>query len=232
MERRSPFHKRIRTELTMTNIFIIIFGIIFLCGLLFYEKKKNTTSLLIAKSVLSFLFVMTALLQPRPVPAYYHYLLVGLIFCLIGDVCLALPQDKAFRIGLIAFLIGHIFYIFSFSSLIQIDQWFSGLSFYLFGISALIFLWLRPHLKSMLIPVLLYIVVITLMLSGAWAVFLKSPFHVLGRTILLSGSLCFYVSDIFVARDKFIKEEFLNRLLGLPLYYAGQFMLAFSIGLL
>jgi len=28
-----------------------------------------------------------------------------------------------------------------------------------------------------------------------------------------------------------VKREFLNRLIGLPLYYAGQFLLAFSIAL-
>ena len=216
----------------MTNTFIIIFGIILLYGLLFYEKRKNGVPLFMAKSILSLLFVMTALLQPRPVPAYYHYLLVGLIFCLIGDVCLALPQEKAFRTGLVAFLIGHVFYIFSFSSLVQISHWISIGPFIFLGMSAFIFFWLRPHLKSMLIPVLLYIVVITVMGVGAWAVSWKSSFRISGRALILAGSLCFYFSDVFVARDKFIKEEYLNRLLGLPLYYAGQFMLAFSIGLL
>jgi len=216
----------------MTNTFIIIFGIILLYGLLFYEKKKNGVPLFMAKFILSLLFVMTALLQPRPVPAYYHYLLVGLIFCLIGDVCLALPQEKAFRTGLVAFLIGHVFYIFSFSSLVQISHWISIGPFIFLGMSAFIFFWLRPHLKSMLIPVLLYIVVITVMGVGAWAVSWKSSFRISGRVLILAGSLCFYFSDVFVARDKFIKEEYLNRLLGLPLYYAGQFMLAFSIGLL
>jgi len=216
----------------MTNTSIIIFGIIFLCGLLFYEKKKNRAPLLIAKSILSLLFVMTALLQPRPVPAYYHYLLVGLIFCLIGDVCLALPQEKAFRTGLIAFLIGHVFYILSFSSLTQISHWISIGLFIFLGMSAFIFSWLRPHLKSMLIPVLIYIVIITVMGVGAWAVSWKSSFRISGRALILAGALCFYFSDVFVARDKFIKEEYQNRLLGLPLYYAGQFMLAFSIGLL
>jgi len=216
----------------MTNTFIIIFGIILLYGLLFYEKRKNGVPLFMAKSILSLLFVMTALLQPRPVPAYYHYLLVGLIFCLIGDVCLALPQEKAFRTGLVAFLIGHVFYIFSFSSLVQISHWISIGPFIFLGMSAFIFFWLRPHLKSMLIPVLLYIVVITVMGVGAWAVSWKSSFRISGRVLILAGSLCFYFSDVFVARDKFIKEEYLNRLLGLPLYYAGQFMLAFSIGLL
>ena len=216
----------------MINIFIILLGIMLLFGLLYYEKKKVRRLLFVTKSTLSLLFVLTALLQPHPGPAFFYTLFVGLIFCLIGDVCLALPQEKAFKAGLAAFLVGHIFYIFCFSSLIQVNLWISAGFFILFGISALIFLWLRPYLKSMLIPVLLYILVITVMASGAWAVFLKSPFHVFGRTLLLAGSLFFYVSDIFVARDKFIKEEYKNRLLGLPLYYAGQFFLAFSIGFL
>jgi hypothetical protein len=50
--------------------------------------------------------------------------------------------------------------------------------------------------------------------------------------LVFSGALAFYVSDIFVARQRFLKTEFLNRLIGLPLYYSGQFMLAFSGGLL
>lgn len=216
----------------MINGLIIILGIILLFGVLFYEKKKNRIPHLITKTALSLLFVMTALLQPHSVPAYYHFLFVGLIFCLIGDVCLALPQEKAFMGGLVAFLIGHVFYIFSFSSLIQISHWVSIGLFIILGVSALIFFWLRPHLKSMLIPVLVYVVVITIMASGAWAVFWKTSFQISGRALLLAGSLCFYFSDVFVARNKFIKEEYQNRLLGLPLYYAGQFMLAFSVGLL
>jgi uncharacterized membrane protein YhhN len=216
----------------MINVLIIILGIILLVGVLYYEKKKDRIPLLITKSVLSFLFVITALLQPHSIPAYYHYLLIGLIFCLMGDVCLALPQKKAFMGGLVAFLVGHVFYIFSFLSLTSIFHWISTGVFIIFGVSAFVFFWLRPHLRSMLIPVLLYILVITVMASGAWAVFWKSSFQISGRALILVGSFCFYFSDLFVARNKFIKEEYRNRLLGLPLYYAGQFMLAFSIGLL
>jgi uncharacterized membrane protein YhhN len=213
-------------------VITIVFGFIFLLGLLYYEKKENKKPLLIVKSILSLLFVVTALLQPHPSPAYYHFLLAGLIFCLIGDICLALPQDKAFRVGLVAFLVGHVLYIFGFSSLSQIDDWISPWLFITFCMSALVFLWLRPHLKSMLIPVLFYILIITVMVSGAWGVFWKSSFPISGRVFILLGSLCFYVSDVFVARNKFIKEEYRNRLLGLPLYYTGQFLLAFSVGLL
>jgi uncharacterized membrane protein YhhN len=101
----------------MINVLIIILGIILLLGVLYYEKKKTRVLLRITKFALSLLFVITALLQPHPVPAYYHYLLIGLILCLMGDVCLALPQKKAFMGGLVAFLVGHVFYIFSFLSL-------------------------------------------------------------------------------------------------------------------
>jgi len=216
----------------MMSVFIIILGIILLFGVLYFEKKKNRIPHLITKTTLSLLFVTTALLQSYSVPAYYHYLLIGLIFCLMGDVCLALPQKKAFMGGLVAFLDGHVFYIFSFSSLIPISHWFSSGLLIIVGISTLIFFWLRPHLKSMLIPVLIYILVITLMASGAWAVFGKSSFQISGRALILAGALCFYISDLFVARQRFIKEEYRNRFLGLPLYYTGQFMLAFSIGFL
>ncbi len=212
------------------SILIIILGILLLVGVLYCEKKKDRIPLLIAKSVLSLLFVITALLQPHPVLTYYHHLLIGLIFCLVGDVCLALPQRKAFMAGLVAFLVGHVFYIFSFLSLTSTFDWKSTGVFIIFGVSALVFFYLRPYLRSMLIPVLIYILVITVMVSGAWTVFGKSSLPTWGRTLILLGSFCFYFSDLFVARNRFIKEEYRNRLLGLPLYYVGQFMLAFSIG--
>ena len=82
------------------------------------------------------------------------------------------------------------------------------------------------------LPVLLYIIVITLMMSGAWSVLGDGTLALSGRIAVFTGALSFYVSDIFVARDRFLKTEFLNRLVGLPLYYFGQFLLAFSIGFL
>jgi hypothetical protein len=48
--------------------------------------------------------------------------------------------------------------------------------------------------------------------------------------MILAGAVSFYISDLFVARDRFLKDAFFNRLVGLPLYYLGQFLLAFSVG--
>lgn len=216
----------------MTNVVIILGGLVLLGGLLAAEKRQDRKLILLTKTPLSVLFVVTALVQPRVVPEYFGFVLAGLSLCLVGDVCLALPRDKAFLAGLAAFLLGHVSYIFGFASLSLLRQWLSlgAVVFVLF--SATVFFWLRPHLKKMLLWVLAYIVVITVMVSGAWAVWQRSGCAPAGKAFVYLGAFCFYLSDVFVARDRFVRPEFLNRLIGLPLYYLGQFLLAFSVGLL
>ncbi len=83
----------------------------------------------------------------------------------------------------------------------------------------------------MMVPVIVYLIVITLMLAGAWAVFGVPGLETTGRWFILIGALCFYLSDLFVARQRFVTEQYLNRLIGLPLYYVGQFLIAFSVGM-
>jgi uncharacterized membrane protein YhhN len=216
----------------MLHFFAILLAAFLLSLLLVCEKREATKSRLLTKTILSCLFVVVAFIQPSPVPSYGNSILIGLLFCLAGDVCLALPGDKLFRAGLVAFLVGHVFYAIGFTYLIPASNWLlpGALPFWVF--SLLVFRWLRPHLKAMLIPVVVYILVITVMASGAWAVFSGSSFSIGGRGLIFLGASLFYLSDVFVARNQFIKGEFINRLIGLPLYYFGQFLLAFSIGLL
>jgi uncharacterized membrane protein YhhN len=97
--------------------------------------------------------------------------------------------------------------------------------------AAVVFLWLRAHAGRMLIPVTVYIAAISLMLVGAWAVFRLPTTTPAAAWCVLAGALFFYLSDLCVARQRFVAEGFVNRLLGLPLYYAGQFLLAWSPGL-
>jgi hypothetical protein len=46
---------------------------------------------------------------------------------------------------------------------------------------------------------------------------------------VLLGAVMFYASDLSVARDRFVKRGFLNRVWGLPLYYAAQLVLASTV---
>ena len=216
----------------MLNILIIVLAAILLAGLLHFENRENRKAMLVVKTVLSLLFILAVAVQPHTIPKYYYFLLAGLIFCLGGDVCLALPQEKMFLFGLISFLLGHVFYICAFFYVGRINHWIWAGSLIILLISGLIYLWLRPHLGAMNIPVLIYVIIITIMISAAWSVIMNSTLNRPGRIMVFAGALSFYSSDIFVARDRFLKKEFLNRFTGLPLYYTGQFLLAFSVGLL
>ena len=214
----------------MVNTLIIILAVTLLGGLLFFEKNGNQKGKLATKTILSGLFIFTALVQSHPIAGYYYLLLIGLIFCLGGDIFLALPRDRMFLFGLVFFLLGHVFYAGSFFYVADVSHWtWIGVGIGVVA-SGGAFFWLKPHLGSMLIPVIAYIVVITVMLIGAWTVLFDAAVEFSGRLLICSGAVSFYISDLFVARDRFLKIEFNNRLLGLPLYYFGQFLLAFSVG--
>jgi uncharacterized membrane protein YhhN len=70
-------------------------------------------------------------------------------------------------------------------------------------------------------PVMAYIVVITGMVAlaagsrSAW---------------IAAAATAFFVSDLSVARDRFVAPGFGNRLWGLPLYYSAQILFVLSIG--
>jgi uncharacterized membrane protein YhhN len=181
---------------------------------------------------LSSLFVLALLVQPHPIQSYYLFLLIGLLFCLMGDLCLALPQKKMFLLGLVAFLIGHVFYILGFFSVASTSQWTWVGSLIVILVSGLVYFWLKPHLGSFNLPVLFYVIVISVMVSGAWSILADSDLVFSGRIMAFAGALSFYFSDVFEARDRFLRKQFLNRLAGLPMYYTGQFLLAFSVGFL
>jgi uncharacterized membrane protein YhhN len=84
----------------------------------------------------------------------------------------------------------------------------------------------------MTIPVLFYVVAIDVMVVGAASVLAEPTLTFSGRLLVFFGAVLFFLSDTLVARHRFVKHEFLNRAIGLPLYYAGQFMIAFSVGAL
>ncbi len=213
----------------MLNVIIIIAAASLLAGLLFFEKCGNQKGRLPTKTTLSGLFILTALLQPHSASEYFYILIMGLILCLGGDVFLALPHERMFLFGLGSFLLGHVCYGLGFFYVADLNPWTWGGSAICLAVSGLVFFWLRPHLGSMLVPVVAYIVVITAMVVGACTVAGDTGLPATARFTVIFGAVSFYISDLFVARDRFLKTEFSNRLLGLPLYYTGQFLLAFSV---
>ena len=213
----------------MINILILILALILLAALLVSSRKSWGRAEIISKTLLSCLFIVTALIMPHNAISYYYPLLIGLIFCLLGDISLAMPDGKWFTVGLVAFLLGHLFYIPAFMALVPLSKWITvgAVGFILLSVG--VFMFLLPHLGSMRWPVAAYVIVITVMVCGGWAVLTKSDLKGAGPIMIFAGAALFYLSDLFVARNRFVKKEFINRLIGLPLYYAGQFLLVFSL---
>lgn len=216
----------------MTSALILIVAVVLLCAVLYFEKAQSRMDLVPTKGCLSLLFILAALVQKDPLSPYFGFVVTGLVFCLGGDVFLALPQKKAFMLGLVSFLVGHVFYVIGFFSVAGFSGW-TWVSLVLAGaISFLVYRWLRSHLGKMKGPVIGYMVVITVMVCAASSLLGAADFSLSGRVMAFAGAVAFYLSDVFVARDRFMKNQFVNRLVGLPMYYAGQFLIAFSLGFL
>ena len=217
----------------MNTIVILASAVVLLCGLLFAEKKESLKGILLTKPFLSGLFIATALMQPYHTGPYFYLILAGLVFCFAGDICLAFFFNrKVFAAGLAFFLTGHVAYILAFfmTSGVNAGSWISLGAISI--ISGYVFIRLRPHLGPMMGPVIAYIAIISIMVVGAASLVVRQDFSVPARALVMTGSVLFYVSDLFVARHRFVKKNIFNRYAGLPMYYAAQFMLAFSVGMI
>lgn len=163
-------------------------------------------------------------------PAFTHWMLVGLALGVVGDIALLGKSQRAFLAGLGAFLLGHLAYVVGTAQLVPPGQWpeAAELAMLLPLVTAAIALYkLWPNLGSMKLPVIGYVLAIVAMVIGALAVVRCDPGPAANR--LAIGAILFFASDLSVARDKFIGASFSNRAWGLPAYYGGQLMIAWSL---
>jgi len=159
--------------------------------------------------------------------SYGRLVLVALALGWIGDVALAIDRPNWFTVGLAAFLLSHLAYVAAF----QVHGLRAIAAAVTLGLLALpagaVGRWLLPHVpRDLRVPVIAYIAVITVMVAAATGSASDGiPWPV------LPAALTFYVSDLAVARDKFVSPGFANRAIGLPLYYTAQILFAVSTGM-
>lgn len=167
------------------------------------------------------LIILFGLLQLPKVKELHHYLLVlGLLFCMLGDYSL-----QWFVIGLFSFLVGHVFYIFAFNlrrrkrpinKTIGIAIIVYGIIMAIIMINALI----KGNESGLIFPVILYIIVISIMVWTAW----------LTKHIwLMVGSFCFLISDSILSLSLFVGSIQGETLLVMSTYYGAQFCFARSM---
>jgi uncharacterized membrane protein YhhN len=197
-----------------------------LAALLFLgERSGDARARWLFKPATSVLFVVFALLQ-GPHDAYDAWIVAGLALSAVGDVALIPADRRWFLAGLVAFLLGHVAYLLAFATRIPPWTLHPAAAAAILATSAGAWLYLRPFVGAMRWPVLAYMAVITAMATGAWAVSTGG-----GDARVALAATLFYVSDLTVARSRFVPGSgFADRLVGLPMYYAAQFLFASTVG--
>jgi uncharacterized membrane protein YhhN len=157
---------------------------------------------------------------------YGRVLVSGMACCWLGDQMLvARTSQRWFLGGLAAFLAGHLVYVAAFVVRGVSATATLAAAVPMLLLALLVTRWLKPHLETrMVLPVHLYIGAITAMVVVA-----AGTAYELGGSVLLAGAVLFFVSDLGVARNRFVAPGFVNRAWGLPAYFTAQMLLAASV---
>jgi len=210
---------------------LLLMTLLILAMILVEAQKRPRRVYGTLKIIASILFVVVGIVVVDDVsdaPLARPLFLGALVLSLIGDVLLVPKGHKrVFQIGLISFLLAHVVYIPAFIV--------RGVDWRVVGVVGVVMVlplvlvmrWLRAHVKGGMWPaVVAYVVVISVMFSvaaGAVSFGLTSSTGV--TPAVLIGALCFWLSDISVARERFVAHGFVNRLFGIPLYFYAQLAL-------
>ncbi len=210
----------------MLATLLVLCTLMLVIVLLVAESRGRPNVALAAKACASLCFVLLGVLELEGTPTLFDkLLLVGLVCAALGDVLLAASSERAFRAGVAAFGLGHVAYVVAARDALGAAALPNAVWFVLLPSTAA-YLWLYRHLGAMRVPIAVYIGVITVMVMYAVALYVARSTAALP---FLLGALLFYASDLSVARDRFVRSALINRLWGLPAYYAGQLLLASSI---
>ncbi len=173
-------------------------------------------------AIASVLFVLSGVAGRAWKHEFSRFLLLGLVLCCVGD--LAGPHD--FMHGTLAFLGAHLAFIAAF--LVQGIEWRRFISpLPLVAAATWIGLahWLLPHVPSnqywLVLSYMSVLFVMVCLTSG-----IRFPG---GKTLLMCGALIFLISDIFVARWKFVDPSAINAFFCYPLYYISCALIALTI---
>ncbi|XP_028145798.2 lysoplasmalogenase-like protein TMEM86A isoform X1 [Diabrotica virgifera virgifera] len=156
---------------------------------------------------------------------YSRKILLGLIFCCIGDALLV--WNQYFDLGMLAFMIGHLQYIMAFGfKPLQVP-----LATVLFTLGTMVVFYLLPDLYGVFsFGVPIYIFIITTMLWRAIArVQLFEDLWTWSKLCTCAGGILFALSDLLIGIDRFKFNIEYAQVLVMSTYYAGQFGIAVSV---
>jgi uncharacterized membrane protein YhhN len=177
--------------------------------------------------------------QCKAARTYCRSMMVGFIFCSLGDFCLRLDDaerkaghsPKYFISGLVAFLIGHVLFILAFvwdGAVSSCTKW--SVCSYAYILTILYFA--LPNIDNsklvLKIGVVVYSFVIGTMLNRAASLSLDRYPEDSSGSIALAGALVFLFSDTVLAVNRFVHPMPYSRIINISTYFLGIALLACS----
>lgn len=149
-------------------------------------------------------------------------MVLGFLFSASGDIFLDLSRTHFFVYGLSSFAIAQVMYTIAFGMDIKRNQLRTILAILVVSYALIFTLILVPHLGNLLIPVVIYVGLITAM--GVSAALTNRQL-----TTVFVGALMFILSDSIIAVSKFMLPHSWGAILIMPTYYLAQYKIGFGM---
>jgi uncharacterized membrane protein YhhN len=146
---------------------------------------------------------------------------LGIASCLGGDITLDIDRTRFFMVGLIFFLIGHLFYIGVFLKAFKYDRKNFLYALPILIVSVVLWILFSTIPLAQRIPVLVYLCVISVMTT-------LSSFTQFSTKLVFWGAVLFMTSDIIIAINKFFHPIPNSTLYNIGIYLVAQLLLAVS----
>lgn len=204
------------------NLRFFLFALVSLIEIGLIATDNQTLRLITKPLIIPLLSGYYLSMQVKRKPLLKDYVLHGLFFSWIGDVLL--QSDNLFIPGLLSFLTAHIFYIVYFVKIKSTQNSFFKLrpimlmAVIAYLVELMYILW--PFLGGMKIPVLLYGITISTMLSAAMWQYQKLE----NKTALffIIGATLFVASDSLLAFNRFRENFYLSGISIMTTYILAQ----------
>ena len=206
---------------------LLILVFISAAGCIWFAYHEPRWIFYVLKPLTMVLISLTAILGGNDLSVYKIMIIGGLVCSLAGDIFLMLPTDR-FLAGLTAFLLAHLCYITAFASGINSLSWWPLIPLIVWGVG--FYLFISPALEKLKNPVIIYIVIILTMTWLAWERWIQTG--QIETLLVLIGAVLFAISDTILAANRFKSAFKPAQALNLITYFAAQWLIASSAGML
>ncbi|SHJ08972.1 lysoplasmalogenase [Parasporobacterium paucivorans] len=220
-------------RILVTAIICVLYLLVLLPIYIWMDRKRESVETPGYKLVLSGIFCVLGLAAVfvHDFSIFPLLILGGLILAMIGDYFLVFlfADEKRFICGILAFSVTQVFYIAGMIVLSGIGIGEFIMTILVLSAILIVVLKMKPDFGKARLPINIYTALVTLMAAKAVMMLLAGERVMTLQWMFSMGALLFWVSDMFLGINRFIKKRRIFSTLVAVCYFLGQLMIAISV---